>query len=462
MTPGIQHTIGRQVAWLSLFPLLIMAVGLETFYLHDRFKDLNHDMLQRGQLIARQLAAGSEYGVFSRNTDTLHELAEKALLEPDVIGVVILDASGATLTSVRRTLPAPDHDNGHPSERHESMGKSHAADLLRRVGHRHPIHDNGEIMLIFQPILASQIMLDGTETGTDTRQAGAVLIELSWRNTKHFKSKLLGISVSASVIFIFFTYLLTLLSSRRITEPVEQLSSAVKAIGAGDLNTRVTLSSCITELCTLTDGINQMTTELRRERDGLQARIDEATQQLRELAFYDTLTHLPNRRLLEDRLSQSLAASKRSGRYGALMFLDLDNFKPINDLYGHAAGDLLLIEAAKRISNCLREMDTVARFGGDEFVVLLNELSSERADSARQAHFVAEKIRSTLEQPYHITQVKDDGTRLQIRHHCSCSVGITLFMNHDAPPEEIMIWADTAMYQAKQDGRNLIRFHEEK
>lgn len=460
MTTRLQQTIGRQVAWLSLFPLLIMAVGLEAFYLHDRFKDLNLDMRQRGQLIARQLASGSEYGVFSRNADALHELAEKTLLEPDVIGVVILDASGTTLTSASRPQSAPDLDSGHTFERPASLGKLHTAELLRQVGHRHPIHDNGEIMLIFQPILTSQVMLDGTET--DARQAGAVLIELSWRNTVKFKSKLLGISVSASVIFIFFTYLLTLRFSRRITEPVEQLSNAIKTIGAGDLDTRVTLSSCITELCTLANGINQMTTDLRRDRDDLQARINEATVQLRELAFYDTLTHLPNRRLLEDRLSQSMAASKRSGRYGALMFLDLDNFKPINDSYGHAAGDLLLVEAAKRISHCLREMDTVARFGGDEFVVLLNELSSERADSVKQAHFVAEKIRSTLEQPYHITQIKEDGSRLQIRHHCSCSVGITLFMNHDAPPEEIMIWADTAMYQAKQDGRNLIRFHEEK
>ena len=106
-----------------------------------------------------------------------------------------------------------------------------------------------------------------------------------------------------------------------------------------------------------------------------------AEEQIRNLAFYDTLTQLPNRRLLNDRLEQIMAASKRSGRYAALMFMDLDNFKPLNDMRGHDVGDLLLVEAARRISRCVREMDTVARFGGDEFVVILSELDADIAKS---------------------------------------------------------------------------------
>ena len=121
--------------------------------------------------------------------------------------------------------------------------------------------------------------------------------------------------------------------------------------------------------------------------------------QVHQLAFYDTLTHLPNRRLLDDRLSQTMAASKRSACYGALMFLDLDNFKPLNDMHGHVVGDLLLIEAADRLEACVREMDTVARFGGDEFVVMISDLDADKSRIDAQARLIAEKIRVALSDP---------------------------------------------------------------
>jgi len=129
-----------------------------------------------------------------------------------------------------------------------------------------------------------------------------------------------------------------------------------------------------------------------------------AEEYIRTFAFYDTLTQLPNNRLLNDRLGQAMAASKRSGRYGAVMFLDLDNFKPLNDTHGHDVGDLLLVEAAQRITNCVREMDTVARIGGDEFVVMLSELDMDKELSVARAGVVAEKIRVTLAEPYLLTR----------------------------------------------------------
>lgn len=128
-----------------------------------------------------------------------------------------------------------------------------------------------------------------------------------------------------------------------------------------------------------------------------------AETEIHNLAFYDPLTHLPNRRSLNDRLMRAVAASRRSGRYGAVMFIDLDNFKPINDIHGHVAGDLLLIEAARRITHCVRAVDTVARFGGDEFVVILGELGTDENGSAAQASIVAEKIRVSLAEPYYLT-----------------------------------------------------------
>jgi diguanylate cyclase (GGDEF)-like protein/PAS domain S-box-containing protein len=185
----------------------------------------------------------------------------------------------------------------------------------------------------------------------------------------------------------------------------------------------------------------------------------QAEEQIRTLAFYDALTQLPNRRLLNDRLGQTMAASKRSGRYGALMFLDLDNFKPLNDTYGHGVGDLLLIEVAHRLTSCVRETDTVARFGGDEFVVMLSELETDKADSATHAGIVAEKIRVTLAEPYLLTCKQEGNAEAIIEHRCAASIGVALFINHEAGPEEVIKWADIAMYQAKEGGRNSIRFY---
>jgi diguanylate cyclase (GGDEF)-like protein/PAS domain S-box-containing protein len=183
-------------------------------------------------------------------------------------------------------------------------------------------------------------------------------------------------------------------------------------------------------------------------------------EQVRQMAFHDSLTNLPNRRLLNDRLTQAIAAGKRSGCYGALMFLDLDNFKPLNDAHGHEAGDLLLIEVAGRLKSCVREMDTVARSGGDEFVVILGELDKQKAESITQAGIVAEKIRSRLSAPYFLTAKHEGNAGVSIEHHCTASIGVALFGNHVTNPDNILNWADTAMYQAKGAGSNLIRFYD--
>ncbi len=185
-----------------------------------------------------------------------------------------------------------------------------------------------------------------------------------------------------------------------------------------------------------------------------------AEAEIHNLAFYDPLTHLPNRRLLNDRLIQTMATSRRSGRYGAVMFIDMDNFKPLNDLYGHNAGDLLLIEAAQRISQCVREVDTVARFGGDEFVVILGELDSDENASMARASIIAEKIRAALSEPYLLNIQKDEKAKsMTVEHRCTSSVGVTLFVNHQGSHDDILKWADIAMYRAKENGRNQVSFY---
>lgn len=180
---------------------------------------------------------------------------------------------------------------------------------------------------------------------------------------------------------------------------------------------------------------------------------------IKQLAYHDTLTHLPNRRLLRDRLHQAMASSSRSRNYGALMFIDLDNFKPINDKYGHEAGDLLLIEAAERLKGCVREMDTVARFGGDEFVVMISELATVREKSLSEAKAIAEKMRAALSKPYRIAITYNKDTETCIEHHCTACIGITLFIGNETSQDDLLKWADVAMYQAKEAGRNRVRFY---
>ena len=178
--------------------------------------------------------------------------------------------------------------------------------------------------------------------------------------------------------------------------------------------------------------------------------------QIRGMAFHDSLTCLPNRRLLADRLEMALAACRRAGIHGALMMVDLDNFKPLNDAHGHAAGDLMLVEIARRLRSCVRETDTVARLGGDEFVVLLAALGTDAKSAAEECSSVAEKIRAALDRACVITPESPHGSAPPIRHHCPGSIGITLFDGSDTDPTAIIARADDAMYRAKKAGRNRV------
>jgi diguanylate cyclase (GGDEF)-like protein/PAS domain S-box-containing protein len=170
---------------------------------------------------------------------------------------------------------------------------------------------------------------------------------------------------------------------------------------------------------------------------------------IERLAFYDALTGLPNRRLLMDRLQNALAISEREHLTGALLFIDLDNFKDLNDTQGHDMGDQLLKQVAIRLNECVREADTVARLGGDEFVVMLQKLNQNTSDAAAHAENVGRKVLTTLNQPYRL-----GGNEF----HSTPSIGIALFQNNDLTIDELLKRADLAMYQAKAAGRNTARF----
>jgi diguanylate cyclase (GGDEF)-like protein/PAS domain S-box-containing protein len=182
-------------------------------------------------------------------------------------------------------------------------------------------------------------------------------------------------------------------------------------------------------------------------RDITASRQNEA--EIRRLAFYDPLTELPNRRLLMDRLKQAMVTAIRTGQHGAVMFLDLDHFKQLNDSLGHDIGDVLLQQVAARLKSCVREMDSVARLGGDEFVVLLEALSTDVQEAAMQAEIIGLKVLESLGQPYYLREHT---------HTSTPSIGITVFQHSGDTIDELLKKADVAMYEAKTAGRNTVRF----
>ena len=174
-----------------------------------------------------------------------------------------------------------------------------------------------------------------------------------------------------------------------------------------------------------------------------------ATDEINRLALYDPLTALPNRRLLQDRIRQVLLQAARSAQHGALLFIDLDHFKRLNDTLGHATGDDLLRQVGQRLVLCVREGDTVARFGGDEFVVLLAQLSGNANEAAAEVRAIGLKILASLGLSFHLEQIE---------HHTTASMGAALFCSAQLTPEDVLKQADLAMYKSKAAGRNSLHF----
>jgi len=181
-------------------------------------------------------------------------------------------------------------------------------------------------------------------------------------------------------------------------------------------------------------------------------------EQIRRLAFYDPLTQLPNRRMLQDRLQLMVTASSRDERLNALLFIDLDHFKTLNDTQGHNMGDRLLIAVAARIQDSLREEDLVARLGGDEFVTIIANLGDNEVSASHAAEEIAEKIRLSICKPYKLSTKENVDAKNEIDFHCTPSIGISIFKSNLTCYDEILKQADAAMYQAKAAGRNTIHF----
>lgn len=235
------------------------------------------------------------------------------------------------------------------------------------------------------------------------------------------------------------------------TYPVNQVITSMKPIEALVLGVRFADTARVTWLLVngfpefdATGGLKQVVVNF----DDITSR-KRAEAESHQLAYFDALTRLPNRRLLIDRLHSALAVSARSNHYGAILFIDLDRFKTVNDVLGHDFGDLLLIEVANRIRACVRDGDTVARWGGDEFIVLLTEIDEQIDLSSQHTAAIAAKIHACLNQPYQLNNV--------VQHNSSC-IGVALYHGNDDAADVVLRRADIAMYKAKDAGRDAVRF----
>jgi diguanylate cyclase (GGDEF)-like protein len=266
-------------------------------------------------------------------------------------------------------------------------------------------------------------------------------------------------SALVTLLVVGGSVLITFLVLRFVLKPLRQLRSRAEKIVfelTGNANTMPAsddIVSIVKILGTLTDLLLSRNRELAEQRAEIELEASQnqvtATEKIKKLAFYDPLTSLPNRRLLLILLERTLAASSRHQRNGALLFIDLDNFKVLNDTLGHDKGDLLLQQVAQRLSACIREGDTVARLGGDEFVVMLKDLSENPQEAAKDAKTVGENILVALNQIYQLAGYE---------HNCSASIGVTLFADRHGTIDDLLKQADLAMYQAKAAGRNSLRF----
>ena len=264
---------------------------------------------------------------------------------------------------------------------------------------------------------------------------------------RHYYAVVLGIFLlMLAAVAVMSALLIT-----RVLRPLGKLQQAVRAVANGDVSVR-SATGTADEFGELSQAFDQMAVDLVRTLREEVAERKQMEEQVREMAFSDPLTGLPNRRMLMDRLEQALVTASRLGHQDALLFIDLDNFKALNDTLGHDKGDALLRQIATRLKACVRDGDTVARLGGDEFVVMLQALSDEPLEAAKQVHIVATKILRVLGQNYEL-----DGHG----HHSSASIGCTLFGGLPREKlEEPLKRAELAMYQAKAAGRGALRFFE--
>ncbi|MGB8337588.1 MAG: EAL domain-containing protein [Burkholderiales bacterium] len=422
---------------LAFAPAITILVLLVGYFTNSRIKDINQSLSERGSAIARQLAPASEYGLFTRNGESLQTLTDSAKKEADVLLVSISDSTGMVLAA-----------SGDRSLLRHTKEKPQGVSL--------GVLDFADMLYFSLPVYQSE-----AHPGEIPEQGGAAiatpqrgLVILGWVNVTLSKAStisrtdaLLRISMFLAVIVLGATAVFALRLTRAITQPISHLVRTMETIEAGELDVGLTPTTG-GELAVLAKGVNSMAASIKASREGLQEKVDRATVQLTYYATHDSLTGLVNRREFEDRLGQALLSARQNGSVHALCFMDLDHFKIVNDTCGHDAGDELLRQVASLLKYKIREGDTLARVGGDEFGLLMGNCQLDTA--LELAHLLCQTIRAF--------RFSWSGKAFTI----GASIGIVVINRGSDNISSILSRADSACYSAKDSGRNQVYVYRER
>ena len=426
--------IRGRVMVLAMVPVAIIGVVLLFQLITGKIEDLDQSLRTRAAAIARQLAPAAEYGVASGNIAVLQTLLDKAAIEPDIRGVAVFSKNGQWLAQVGM---------GNWTEPAEGMLPSdhiYQVEYTDRLVYYAPITQTEVVVDDFQPIEEQT-----TPSAAQTHLLGWVGLDVSRSATLKSQRDSILRSLAILLVGLSVSLYLAWLIGRQITRPILALTHTVSRIGEGHLEERVEHTGGA-ELGMLQRGVNHMAAHLQAMQDQMQEKIDQATARLIYQASHDALTGLINRREFEQRLERTLLSALQQGRDHALCYMDLDQFKVINDSCGHAAGDELLRQLALLLKGNLRERDTLARLGGDEFALLLENCS------VGDALEVADTFRSEV-QRFRFKW----GERI---FAVGMSVGMVAINRDSGTAANLMSAADAACYVAKDRGRNQIHLYE--
>ncbi len=424
-------SIKWRVLLLALIPPIAISLLLAVYFTQVRFADVQQSLHDRGRALVRQLAPAAEYGLFTRNREILQELADAVTREVDVSLVTISDGAGQFL-AVSGDLEQREVLTEKP--RGISLGLLEYPELLY---FSEPIRQSG----VHAEDIADQSLDAPAARDAAKNVLGWVNVTMSKGTTLKRQQEILLNGAMIALGSVLLTGLLALRLGMGITRPIRRLVSAVEQITEGDLTVQVPVKAG-GELTALARGINSMTQSLKSAQENLQEKVDHATAQITYQASHDTLTGLINRREFESRLERALVSAQQHGKVHALFFIDLDQFKIVNDTCGHNAGDELLRQVAHHFKQKIRERDTLARFGGDEFTVLLENCHLDDAVE------VAQQLRETVQNFRFAWQEK--------YFAIGASIGIVIISSTSENAAVLLSQADAACYTAKDLGRNRI------
>ena len=426
--------IRGRVIGLAMVPMAIIGVLLLFQLITGKIDDLDQSLRTRSIAIARQLAPAAEYGVASGNIEVLQTLLEKAAIEPDIRGVAVFADNSQWVAQV-----------GLGAWTEAAQGKL-PGDRIHQIEYQ-------DHLVYYAPITQTEVVVDdfspvdegAAQAGARTRLLGWVGLDVSRSATIQSQRDAILRSLLILLAGLSVSLYLAWRIGRQITRPILALTHTVSRIGEGHLDERVELTG-ESELGMLQHGVNHMAAHLQTMQDQMQEKIDQATARLVYQASHDALTGLINRREFEQRLERTLWSALQQDREHALCYMDLDQFKVINDSCGHAAGDELLRQLALLLKSNLRERDTLARLGGDEFALLLENCSIPDALEVADT-FRAEVQRFRFKWQDRIFAV-------------GMSVGMVAINRDSSTAASLLSAADAACFVAKDRGRNQIHVYE--